>query len=299
MTKNDTYQIVTDRIMARLDEGIIPWERPWVGGEPPANFVSKRPYRGINVLMTALAGYAQPYWVTFNQAKALGGNIRKGERGTPVVLWKFLNKTDAEGEDYTIPLIRYFTVFNIEQTDGIELPALAGPNVVQSDARAEAVVQDFLTRAGLTVKVGGDRAYYSPTQDYVGMPPREQFTSTAHYYATLFHELVHATGHKSRLNREFKPVMMDRESYSNEELTAEIGAAFLMAEAGLEPEPVENRVSYIQSWLRQLGQDKKLVVSAAGRAQRAVDLILNVSPAKAEETEAAQPEVAGPAEVAA
>jgi antirestriction protein ArdC len=245
-----------------------------VASLPPANLVSKKTYRGINFFLLSLAGYGSQYWLTFRQAQALGGNVRKGEHGTKIVFWKFdkyeTETADGETEKRKSAFLRYYVVFNLEQTEGLKaLLALPPARPIES---AEAIVagmpnpptfeQDF-------------RASYVPSKDTVTMPSRTAFPSQAEYYSTLFHELTHSTGHAKRLARDGfdRPQMFGSDSYSREELVAEMGSAMLCGVAGIEQSTVANSAAYLQSWTARLKGDSRLVVSAASAAQKAADFI--------------------------
>ena len=287
------YQIVTDRIIASLKEGIIPWEKPWkaptfAGGSFPRSFVTGKPYRGVNVFLLWGTRFSSPFWLTFKQALELGGNVRKGEKGSQIVFYKQLRsrkvKTDdapitkdGSKEDDRAPFIlTYYTVFNVEQCEGLTIPIVEPtPSLlIDTDKTCETIVGGWLGRPTIrTEEVNEGRAYYRPATDSVHLPARFRFIDTAHYYATLFHELVHSTGHESRLARTFGSSFGD-ELYSKEELVAETGAAFLCAIAGIATKHTEqNTAAYIQNWVRKLEQDNRLIVQAAASAQRAVDLI--------------------------
>lgn len=291
--KASVYQIVTDRIIASLKAGVIPWEKPWQtprfsGGPFPRNFRTGKPYRGINIMLLWSCGYSSPFWLTFNQAKQLNGSVRKGEKGTQIVFYKHLHnrqKTDDEqtgDEDRHVPFVlTYHTVFNAEQCDGLTLPQIEQPtqaNEVEVDETCEAIVSGWGNRPRLQLASETEhRAYYRPSTDSVHMPARARFVDTPHYYSTLFHELIHSTGHESRLNRTFGARFGD-DLYSKEELVAEMGAAFLCAIAGVASENTErNTAAYIQNWISKLEEDHRLVVHAASNAQRAVDFILGAS----------------------
>ncbi len=287
------YQIVTDRIIASLKEGVIPWEKPWkapsfAGGSFPRNFVTGKPYRGVNVFLLWGTRFSAPFWLTFKQALELGGNVRKGEKGSQIVFYKQLRSrkmktddppttTDNGKEDDRAPFIlTYYTVFNVEQCEGLTIPTVESVPAlpVDTDEACEAVVGGWAGRPLIrTEEVNEGRAYYRPATDSVHLPARFRFIDTAHYYATLFHELVHSTGHESRLARTFGSSFGD-ELYSKEELVAETGAAFLCAIAGIATKHTEqNTAAYIQNWIRRLEKDNRLIVQAAASAQRAVDLI--------------------------
>jgi antirestriction protein ArdC len=276
--KTDAYQIITDRICTILERGEIPWRRPWSQEHAmPQNLVSRKEYRGINPLILSCAGYVQPYWLTYKQAKTLGGEVRKGEHGFPVVFWKWLDGKDREtGERKRIPLLRYYTVFNVGQCDGLDekVPARPAPNPIPQIERCEAVIAGYKTPP--KIRTGEDRAYYRPSTDLVNMPPRETFRDAESYYSVLFHELGHSTGHADRLKRQgiTDTVMFGSHDYSKEELVAEMTAAFLSGHCGIDSITVENSAAYIKSWLKSLRNDKSLLVSAAAQAQKAADHIL-------------------------
>lgn len=276
-TKGTVYDWVTEKIVAQLEAGVIPWQKPWTS-QWPMNLITKKPYRGLNVFLLSVAGYASPYWLTFNQVRAKKGHVRKGEHGTMVVFWKpseYLKKDADTGEEETkkYMLLRYYMVFNVEQCDGLNVPAVA---TIEKQESAEKII------AGMPhapkIHQSADRAAYSPLLDEVFMPSMGRFASPDGYYSTLFHELTHATGHKSRLDR---PGVTSHnefgsEDYSKEELVAEFGAAMLSSVAGI-TRNVENSAAYIQHWLGVLKADKRMLVSAAGAAQKAADYILNRS----------------------
>jgi antirestriction protein ArdC len=275
------YQMVTDRILSLLEQGTIPWNRPWSGSaskEHPMNLESQREYRGMNVFLLSAMGFSSRYWLSFKQAKERGGHVRKGERSTPVIFWKRLAVADKEtGDPKEIPMIRYYSVFNLDQIEGIKPPDALEPVVNEFNPieRAEAII------AGMPnppmIIHSEPRAYYRPAADTVNLPKPELFAKPEHYYSTAFHELAHSTGHETRLKRRPSAVLRffgDKE-YSREELVAEMGAAFLSAEAGIEQAVIENQAAYLQSWISVLKGSPKLVVQAASAAQAAADFILN------------------------
>jgi antirestriction protein ArdC len=283
------YQTVTDRIISSLKAGVIPWEKPWkasrfTDGPFPRNFYTGKPYRGINVLLLWSSPYSSPFWLTFKQAQELKGTVRKGERGTPIVFFKQLPesaKKDDEStrEDERTPFVLcHYTVFNIEQCDGLMLPQIEQPTTapeIDENEVCEGIVTGWEKRPSLHLTSATEcRAYYRPATDSVHMPARFRFVDAPHYYSTLFHELVHSTGHESRLNRTFGDHFGD-ELYSKEELVAEMGAAFLCAIAGIDNEHTDrNTTAYIQNWIARLEADNRLIVHAAANAQRAADCIL-------------------------
>ena len=276
--KNDVYQVVTDRIIKLLESGTVPWHRPWKGGDQaPRNFVSKKAYRGINLFLLNAAGFTSPFWLTFNQVQSRDGRVKKGEKSFPVVFWKIFEE-DEHGTTKKIPFLRYHSVFNVAQCEGINLPAPPEINgTFHPIEKCEGVVAHMPRPPAIE---HGGRAAYSPSVDRVTMPETTLFESAEAYYGTLFHELTHATGHVSRLNRKeiTDPIHFGSNPYSREELVAEMGAAFLSGHCGIENATLDQSASYIQNWLEQLKDDRKLVVHAAAHAQKACDFILDVKP---------------------
>ncbi|GAA4506496.1 hypothetical protein GCM10023172_35750 [Hymenobacter ginsengisoli] len=281
-TRPDVYQIVTDRVIAALEAGQIAWRKPWHAAYGlPRNYVSGRAYTGINAFLLHLVG-GTPFFLTFRQAKELGGNIRKGAKGMPVIYYNVTTRTDKQtGEEEKTPFIKYYTVFSVDDVEGVDivLPEQPKDRAHEPLAAAEALVANWATCP--RIEHGGGQAYYAPGPDFVNVPRPETFVSGEAYYSTLFHELTHATGHASRLDR---PDLAEalrpsgRAGYAREELTAEMGAAFLCGHAGLDPSAtLENTAAYLQFWLEQLRGDKKLVVQAASRAQRAAEFILGTA----------------------
>ncbi|MGI4756387.1 MAG: ArdC family protein, partial [Janthinobacterium lividum] len=293
------YQVVTDRILASLKEGLIRWEKPWqaptyAGGNFPRNFATGRPYQGVNVMLLWSTPYSAPFWLTYKQAKELGGAVRKGEKGTPIVFYKqFTGKKDGThqtsdqpaeqpddqdaGKARTAFMLISYTVFNVEQCEGLNLPERL-PSVeldlFEQDAACEALVNSWEGRPTLQLLSQTERrAFYRPPTDTVHMRARFRFVEPALYYSTLFHELVHSTGHEIRLNRTFGSSFGD-DLYSREELVAETGAAFLCAIAGISNEHTDrNTTAYLQNWIRKLEGDNRLILQASAAAQKAVDLI--------------------------
>lgn len=276
-----TYEIITEKILAELEAGNVPWQKPWAGGpaNAPKNLVSGKRYRGINVLLLGLAtGYASPYWLTFKQAKTLGGSVRKGEHGSLVVFFKDLLVEDRDSDDGSkkrIPLLKYYRVWNLDQTENVKVPAnrpmpeIVERSPVEQQAAAEAIVASYPNPP--SIAEGEAAAWYRPSTDHVNMPPRSAFTHSDEWYSTLFHELGHSTAHSTRLDRKTGNVFGSHE-YGREELVAEMTSAFLCAEAGINTTTV-NSAAYLRSWIKTIKQDSKAVVVAAGQAQKAADLI--------------------------
>jgi len=274
--RGSVYDQITERIIAMLETGTVPWRKPWQAKAGfPRNLVSGKPYRGINVFLLHAMSYESPFWLTFKQAKALGGIVRKGEKACPVVFWKQLEVEDkTTGKTEKIPMLRFYYVFNTAQCDGLKDVAAPVESPLSAPTKPEEIVA-FMPRRP-EIKHGLTRAYYSPAEDIVAMPNRERFENEAGYFGTLFHELIHSTGHASRLNR---PTVTESAGfgsnpYCREELVAEMGAAFLCGQAGIGESTLENSAAYVQNWLEQLQNDKKLIVQAAAQAQRAADFIL-------------------------
>lgn len=281
------YEVITAKILDKLEEGIVPWHKPWVGGTQPLNLVSKKPYRGINTFMLSMAGYSSPYWASYKQIISLGGQVNKGEKGWPVVFWTWLDKTDNETGDITprqIPFMRYYTAFNLDQTTGVDVKKIPSLNVKLSKAKIISECENIIKNMPKKPEIvfNEPRAYYNPVRDFVNMPDKKTFETSEAFYSTLFHELVHSTGHSTRLNRKTinEATYFGTESYSKEELVAEMGAAFLCGHCQIENKTINNSASYIKSWLKHLKEDKQMVILAAGQAQKASDFILNIKEKK-------------------
>lgn len=284
-TKRDTYQVITDAIIAAL-ESCGPYERPWAGQAltMPENAITGRHYRGSNVVMLWItaqqAGYSENRWATFKQWAEKGATVRKGEKGTPVVWFQMLDRKadagDEAADDATrkVPCARLSWVFNVAQVDGYAAPA---PMPTQSLVSPIEQADALLVASGATITHEGARAYYRPSTDSIVLPPREAFTGTATmtateaYYATALHELVHWTG--SRLERDLAN-RFGTEAYAAEELVAELGAAFLCAELGVSTEPREDHAAYLASWAKLLRNDRKAFTTAAAKAAQASDYLL-------------------------
>jgi antirestriction protein ArdC len=271
---NKAYDRITDRITTLLEQGTVPWHKPWKAKAGcPRNFVSKKQYRGINVFLLHAMSYESPCWLTFRQASQLGGCVRKGEKSCPVVFWKQMKIEDkGSGEEKKIPLLRIYHVFNAAQCDGLnDAPPVQDEIVtVKPAAIVASMPQSPVIKHGMT------KAFYSPHEDSVGMPVRERFDTEESYFATLFHELVHSTGHEKRLKRATLAENngFGSDPYCKEELIAEMGAAFLCGQAEIAERTLDNSAAYIKGWLKQLESDKMLIVQAAAQAQKAADFIL-------------------------
>jgi antirestriction protein ArdC len=276
MSKADIQQIVTDNIIAAMEKGIVPWRKPWNGHGSQVSLTTGKPYRGINTLILdsaqMSAEYELPLWGTFKQISAMGGKVLKGEKGTPVVLWKPMEREDEDGNVKSFMLMRYFTVFNVAQTEGLEIPEKflnTREPVPVLDGVADALAYGPEVR-----HLAQDRAYYEPAKDRITLPTLEQFVSAESYAATALHELAHSTGHESRLGRfDGSPVTFGCETYAQEELVAELGAAMLATALGIDVEWSQH-AAYLSSWLKALKADRGLLIGAAQKAQKAVDLVM-------------------------
>jgi antirestriction protein ArdC len=270
----NVYEIITVKILEALSNGVVPWRKPWKGTGAPKNLISKKAYRGVNVFLLMCQPFNSAWWVTFKQAKDLGGSVRKGEKGTPVVFWtRVPDKRDPEGKKQAF-LLRYYTVFNVEQCDGIPVEATATAVEDREHPTCEQIVKGYDPNP--CIKHGGDVACYSPRNDTVTMPPKKSFHTPEEYYSTLFHELGHSTGAVNRLNRKGIADFDGRRdhSYAFEELVAECSAAFLAGEAGIAPMTLENSAAYIAHWKKALTDEPRWLVMASAQASKACDLIL-------------------------
>lgn len=298
----NVYQMVTDRIIEELKKGIIPWELPWTGVRSGAYSRSTgRPYSLLNQMLLRKPGE----YLTYKQAVEAGGKVRHGERGKIVVFWKpvTVKEKDKDGKEREklVPMLRYYKVFHIDQCEGVE-PKFTAEHFAPADPirEAEMVLEDYSSRSGcpIILEEHGNEAYYSPSMDQIHMPTRERFPKIAGFYSTAFHEAVHSTGHSTRLNRLASVAYRGDTDYSKEELVAEIGAATLMNELGIETDTTfRNSTAYIQGWLTKLKSDARFIVTAASKAEKAVKLILNIDQEKKDvvDAEDEEPVVAAPA----
>lgn len=288
--QDDIYTRVTNVIIERLEQGVIPWKLPWGSSDLwPRNYASNRKYRGFNALILAFA-YDTPYYMTFKQAKELGGHVKKGSESMPVVYYEIVRRLKSTGAKIsetealqhpigsytTIPVLKYYNVFNVSQIEGIDF---VFPEVPQNDIPVDEACETIFKNMPQRPKFveGGSRAFYSPPLDKIQLPDRRQFHTVEGYYSTLFHEMIHSTGHSTRLNR--KEVVEANKfgsmDYSKEELVAELGACYLMCSADSTVEiNIDNAAAYIQSWLKVLKDDPKFILEASGKAMKAVEFIL-------------------------
>lgn len=289
--KTDHYQAITDKIIAKIEAGVLPWRKTWKGGAAvqPLRSNGER-YRGINVLqlwMTAEErGYTNPYWFTFNQAKELGGFVKKGEKGTIVFYAssgsKIVECDNGEELKESYYFLRSYVVFNGDQIEGLpEKYATKETIETPSEYNRYEEAEQFFAATGAKISHGGGRAYYSPSLDSIQMPELTSFESAEAYYGTLAHEVIHWTGHESRLNREGGKKFGD-DAYAFEELVAELGAVFVCADLAIEAEQLENHAAYVGSWLKILKADKRAIFQAASAAAKAAEFL---SGGKSVETE--------------
>jgi antirestriction protein ArdC len=280
--KADIYQTITERLVEHLKRGTVPWQKPWLRVQ---DLVSQKPYRGINCLLLGSADYRTPYWATFKQVVDLGGRVKKGEKSTPIIYYKILENRDdvgnlvilEEGRPARIPFVRWSNVFNLEQTEGITPPNVPKNQVqIQPNKKAASIVENAKL---CPIHHTGFAALYSPRDDIIRIPAAATFRSQEDYYHSLYHEMIHASGHLSRLNREgvALPAKFGSEPYCREELIAELGAAFLSNGAGILGQvQFENSAAYLNSWIQKLERDPRPIISAASQAQRASDFIRGI-----------------------
>jgi antirestriction protein ArdC len=289
--KRDLYMEVSARIVAELEAGAAPWVKPWSatpGANTPCNAVSNRPYSGCNVLLLWMAqasGYRTPRFLTFKQALELGGNVRKGEHGTKVYFVKQLQVRDQGGDDERstrlIPLMREYTVFNVDQCENLPDSINAGkPTRVRNPDTRDDVADAFLRAIGADIREGHGEAFYVPSRDFISIPAFAGFKGADHFYNVAFHELTHWTAHKSRLDRDLKNRFGSRQ-YAAEELVAELGAAFLCAEFGFDGD-VRN-AGYIANWIELLKADKRAFFTACSQASKASDYLRGLALAEPSE----------------
>jgi antirestriction protein ArdC len=266
------YEEVTNSIIEQLEKGAIPWQKPWVAdSSADKNVITQKPYQGINRLILGMSGMAHgfnvPVWASFKQWQQLGGSVRKGEKGTKIVFYTPAEKVNKEGEKESYAVLKAYWVFNVSQVDGIEITPVT---VNEKPFTANQLAEERIIKTGARISHGGDAAFFMPSQDRIQMPHKSAFDSEASYYATAFHELTHWAGHETRLDR-VKGKRFADPAYAFEELVAEMGAAFLCQDYGIQGEL--RHAGYIQSWLKALRDDSKAVFKAAAYAQKAATYI--------------------------
>jgi antirestriction protein ArdC len=289
----DVYSIVTNRIIDLLEQGVIPWQKPWTDAGVPMNAKSKRKYRGINLWLLLSLPYERHLYLTWDQIKEYGASVNKGEIGHVVIYWKVSKKKENEVEEQKqTPILRYYKVFNVSQIT--DLPADFIPTLEEKEVEpileCESIIHGMPGAPEIRHK--HKEAFYHIGEDYINMPKQKSFKSIELYYATLFHELVHSTGHERRLNRKSITEMAEfgSELYSIEELIAEMGSAYLSSFTGIQNKNIQHNAAYIEGWLGKLMNDKRFIVQASGAAQRAVDFILNERSIEEEKTELLAPD---------
>lgn len=287
ISRDNLYRDITDKIMAELERGIVPWVQPWTSGSQlcplglPVNGLTRRSYSGINILLLWLAlgerGFASPYWVTFKQCIAMGGVVRKGEKGAHVYFAdKFVPQKEkvraeeAGDEPNAIAFLKRYTVFNADQCDGLPKGLIAQP-VARPEWQIVPEAEALIAATGADFRIGGDQAFYVPAQDFIRIPQPSDFTDTINWYRTAFHELGHWTGHKTRLDRNLT-TKFGTQDYAREELVAEMATAFVCASLGIVP--TVRHADYVGNWLQILKEDAKAIVRAASLASKASDFIL-------------------------
>jgi antirestriction protein ArdC len=277
----DIYAMVNNRIIGHLEKGVVPWHKTWTEAGMPKNMVTGKAYRGVNIWLLNTLDYSKNDFLSFKQVKDLGGHVKKGEKSHEVVFWKWIEKEDKDtGEKKRVPVLRYYRVFNISQCEKIPLEKI--PKEIERKNNpieiCEKMINEMPKRPRIQHKT--QEAYYNRLEDYINMPRLETFDNSESYYGAFFHEALHSTGHKDRLNR--KELLESRgkrsENYAQEELTAEMGASYLKSYAGIPIEQLENNAAYIKHWLGHLKNDKRFIVQASAQAQRATDYILNITP---------------------
>jgi antirestriction protein ArdC len=279
MTRADVNQYVTDRMIERLEQGEVPWintrAKPLLAAR---SYTTGKQYRGVNAFLLTMANGASPFWATFTTVKQAGGTVKKGSRSSIAVFWKIMESKEVDnesGEKKHYPVLRYYNVFSLDSCDGLTCPLLDEVNIADPIAAAEAIIAGYADKPAVTFGQSG-KAYYSPAEDRIVMPQRSHFTSASAYYRTYLHEISHSVGAKSRLNRwsqlDAQNIALDERGL--EELTAELAAAMLLAHAGLYEDMEEKSASYLSNWKQALQADSKLIVRAAGAAQRTVDYVL-------------------------
>lgn len=301
--RKDVYDEINQALIAKMDAGVVPWRQPWEAGNTEGRIVrplrfSGEKYQGINVLMLWSAamekGFSNPVWLTFKQAADAGGQVRKGERSSPVVYADKIKRRNKEtGEDEEVYFLKRYNVFNVDQVDGLpahyhavaDLPKLTP---MERNAKAEA----FIKNTGAEVHHGGTRAYYTAEHDRIQMPPFEAFKDPESYHTTLLHEATHWTKHPTRLDRDFGRKKFGDEGYSKEEIVAELAAAYLAADLGLELAPRDEHAAYLDNWLKAMKADKRFIFQAASHASKAADYLHGLQPKLEAAVEAEEPEAA-------
>lgn len=282
--------LIVDLLLEKLEQGVVPWRCPFLT-LTPRSLVTKKPYRGVNILLLGMRGYASPYWLTPRQLKDKGGTYKEGEAGkyTPILFSGFFRKDPVTGklvnagkdDKGAFFLNKFYKGYNVEQCEGLEVPPIDDKvGDFSPIEECEHIVSGYV--GAPPIKEGGSRACYIPSEDRICMPPKENFSKTEEYYSTLFHEMTHSSGAAHRLNRKgiTDPIKFASHNYSYEELVAECGASFLCGHAGIHTATLDNSAAYIGNWLGKLKSEKKWLLDAAREAMRATDHILGVDHTK-------------------
>lgn len=285
-TGKDVYTIITEKIIEQLEKGTVPWQKPWHEAGLPKNLISGKSYRGVNVMLLASHGYEHNLFLSFKQLQDIGASVKKDEKGHQVIYWNYPQKQEQAEAEVTeeVPepkktgTLKYYTVFNVAQCENVPEDLFETARIPVDTPSCVHILENMPDNVPL-VRHKENKAYYNPLEDFINMPKQKSFKTDDGYFSTLFHELVHSTGHHSRLSR---PTLIEMsefgsDAYSMEELTAEIGTCYLQSYTGIESQ-FDNSIVYIQGWLWMLKNDKRLIISAAYAAQKAVDYILNFKP---------------------
>lgn len=294
--KQDNYELITNAVLAQMQTAGANWVNPFNRkGEAgrPTNIVSKKAYRGINTLLLTWTPFASQHWGTYKQWADKGCQVRKGSKSTRIIFWQFIEKVEQDGTKKTIPMLRTYSVFNREQVDGTWAESLDAAPQAQSEVQVIEAADKFFQATGASIRYSNQgRAFYSPSEDFIHMPNREVFeatptsTATECFYSTQAHEVIHWTGHKSRLDR-LKLTGFGSEEYAFEELVAELGAAILCGTLGISTSPRPDHAQYLNSWMKALKNDKRMFVKAAGLAGKAVDFLTRAEDEQEEVQDAA------------
>ncbi len=280
--KISVYEIITNKIIDQLDKGVVPWKKTWKGSMYEPKNIRGTGYRGVNRLLLAFSEYDSPYWMTYKQAQGLGGQVRKGEKATPVTFWSFIEKEvtkNGETKKKKIGFLRYYSCFNLEQIDGIPEEKLKKFEIVpEHDHDSIKEAEEIIASYKDIPEIKKGKPSYRPMEDTIQMPDINSFETSENYYSVLFHEANHSTGSEKKLNRDgiVKFDGFSTEQYSKEELVAEIGACFLNSHCGIEAENFDNNLAYLQNWKSKLEDNPKLIISASSQAQKSVDYILGI-----------------------
>lgn len=293
MSNAETYEKITASLLSLIEKGdLLPWQKSWKGSSEWARSMStKREYQGVNrwvLTLTAQANGWSPWYGTYKQITELGGQVRKGEKSSLAVFWKFIDTTNkVTGLSETIPFLRTFNVFSASQADNLpeKFYNKPEPSDVTADEGAQIVFDAYTQGQGIPVSYGGDRAFYSPSADRINLPHLESFVGSEEFYSVAFHEATHSTGHTSRLNRDLADIAkFGDHAYSREELVAELGSSLVLGVLGLDkPHVVENQAAYLKGWMSKIASDPQAFVWASGRAEKAANMILGVVETKREE----------------